>query len=223
MSKKRVGTDLFRKLAVTSKTDGSVVDLSDALNMKLTVKRQGSSAIEQTFTITDNIIQFQWNSKENTKIGTFNATFEYDKKNSNSETGYIHSAIDYVPVFEIVPTSEDEDWDENVLSGIITEYGVDGKSAYELAVQEGYVGTLDEWIASLKGEKGDKGDKGDKGNTGEQGIQGIQGVNGLSAFDVWNNSNGGNKTLDDYYTYLRQPCTINSESYENGELTINIG
>lgn len=36
----------------------------------------------------------------------------------------------------------------------------DGKSAYELAKEQGYVGTLVEWLASLKGIKGDKGDTG---------------------------------------------------------------
>ncbi len=32
--------------------------------------------------------------------------------------------------------------------------GADGKSAYELAVEEGFEGDLDEWLASLKGETG---------------------------------------------------------------------
>lgn len=36
----------------------------------------------------------------------------------------------------------------------------DGKSAYELAKEHGYVGTTEEWLASLKGVKGDKGDTG---------------------------------------------------------------
>ena len=35
--------------------------------------------------------------------------------------------------------------------------GAPGKSAYELAVEKGYTGTIDEWIASLKGEQGDPG------------------------------------------------------------------
>lgn len=48
--------------------------------------------------------------------------------------------------------------------------GVDGKSAYQLAVDAGFVGTEAQWIASLKGEKGD---------TGAQGIQGEQGIQGL--------------------------------------------
>ena len=36
--------------------------------------------------------------------------------------------------------------------------GKDGKSAYELAVDNGYPSSLDTWLASLKGDKGDKGD-----------------------------------------------------------------
>jgi hypothetical protein len=41
--------------------------------------------------------------------------------------------------------------------------GVAGKSAYALAVAEGYTGTLEEWLQDLKGEKGDKGDTGARG------------------------------------------------------------
>ena len=71
------------------------------------------------------------------------------------------------------------------LLGVVS--GIDGASAYEIAVADGFVGTESEWLASLKGEQGDtgaKGDKGDKGDTGAtgatgaQGIQGIQGVKG---------------------------------------------
>jgi len=66
-----------------------------------------------------------------------------------------------------------------------------GKSAYEVAVENGFIGTETEWLLSLKGEKGDtgeqglqgiqgeKGDKGDKGDTGERGFQGEQGERGL--------------------------------------------
>src|SRR5690554_1632529 len=86
--------------------------------------------------------------------------------------------------------------------------GEDGKSAYEIAVDDGFIGTITEWLESLKGEDGDqgpegpqgpagadgaqgpegpqgpageqgpKGDKGDKGDQGEQGIPGPQGATG---------------------------------------------
>ena len=38
------------------------------------------------------------------------------------------------------------------------EDGLNGLSAYELALENGFIGTEEEWIVSLKGEKGDKGD-----------------------------------------------------------------
>lgn len=44
------------------------------------------------------------------------------------------------------------------------ENGIDGKSAYQLAVEKGFAGTEAEWIASLKGETGLQGIQGPKGD-----------------------------------------------------------
>lgn len=44
--------------------------------------------------------------------------------------------------------------------------GANGASAYDLAVAAGFVGTIDDWLASLEGAQGPKGDKGDKGDAG---------------------------------------------------------
>lgn len=41
-----------------------------------------------------------------------------------------------------------------------------GYSAYEIAVQEGFVGTEAEWLASLKGDEGDPGQTGATGADG---------------------------------------------------------
>ena len=49
-------------------------------------------------------------------------------------------------------------------------HGAYGKSAYELAVQEGYIGTLDEWLASLHGTDGRDGADGRDGKDGKDGI-----------------------------------------------------
>lgn len=38
------------------------------------------------------------------------------------------------------------------------DIGEDGKSSYEVAVEQGFEGTVKEWINSLKGRKGDKGE-----------------------------------------------------------------
>ena len=52
-------------------------------------------------------------------------------------------------------------------------------TAYGVALQNGFEGTEEEWLASLKGEKGDKGDKGDTGY-GQDGKDGKDGKDGIS-------------------------------------------
>ena len=41
---------------------------------------------------------------------------------------------------------------------IATVFGKDGESAYQIALNNGFRGTEEEWLASLKGEKGEDGD-----------------------------------------------------------------
>lgn len=57
-------------------------------------------------------------------------------------------------------------------------YGQDGESAYQIAVDHGYVGSEEQWLASLKGAKGDKGDTGATGPAGATGATGAQGPQG---------------------------------------------
>ena len=56
--------------------------------------------------------------------------------------------------------------------------GKDGKSAYEIAVNYGFGGTIEEWLESLKGDTGEQGPQGEKGETGAQGPQGEKGETG---------------------------------------------
>ncbi|MBQ8741196.1 MAG: collagen-like protein [Clostridia bacterium] len=53
-----------------------------------------------------------------------------------------------------------------------------GKSAYQVAVENGFEGDDSDWLASLKGEKGDVGPRGIQGIQGEPGAQGVQGLQG---------------------------------------------
>lgn len=55
----------------------------------------------------------------------------------------------------------DTEW--KFISDLSGAQGIQGLSAYQVAVQEGFIGTEEEWLASLKGDKGDQGDKGDAG------------------------------------------------------------
>lgn len=59
--------------------------------------------------------------------------------------------------------------------GVAGKDGVDGQSAYELAVASGFSGTKTEWLASLKG---DAGAAGPQGPQGPQGLQGEKGATG---------------------------------------------
>lgn len=86
--------------------------------------------------------------------------------------------------------------------------GIDGLNAYELAVLEGFEGSIDEWLESLRGpagltgpqgktgpqgERGERGDQGEvgpkgeagpRGERGEAGPRGLQGLTGASGVYV---------------------------------------
>ena len=70
----------------------------------------------------------------------------------------------------------------NLLKGglwIVT--GMNGKNAYELAVEEGFKGTRQEWLNSLYGEDGTNGVN---GTNGVDGLDGQNGANGKSAYQL---------------------------------------
>lgn len=78
----------------------------------------------------------------------------------------------------IISCQEQEAVEENlqiIYEGAITTIG---QSPYDLAILDGFKGTLHEFIESLKGPKGDKGEQGNKGEKGPKGEQGIQGETG---------------------------------------------
>ena len=64
--------------------------------------------------------------------------------------------------------------------------GDEGESAYEIWLEEGYIGTEADFLAWLKGEQGEQGPKGDQGDQGTQGIQGPPGE-GLNIVDIIDN------------------------------------
>lgn len=61
--------------------------------------------------------------------------------------------------------------------------GCMGKSAYDIAVENGFVGSESEWLDSLKGKDGIDGEKGEKGDVGEKGDQGERGLTGWEGED----------------------------------------
>lgn len=101
----------------------------------------------------------------------------------------------YVPLVETIIDVDNPDFP---FPG--SNIGPPGKSAYEVAVEQGFVGTVDEWLLSLKGTNGQDGLDGESayqialnnGFNGTQvqwieslkGINGTNGTNGISAYQV---------------------------------------
>ncbi len=72
----------------------------------------------------------------------------------------------------------------------ISEKGKDGKSAYEIAVEYGFVGTEADWLESLKGVDGKDGCDGRNGVDGLPGKDGKNGTDGLPGRDGIDGSDG---------------------------------
>ncbi len=70
--------------------------------------------------------------------------------------------------------------------------GKDGLSAYEIAVKNGFVGTVSEWLESLKGSDGLPGKDGINGTDGVDGKDGADGRNGVDGRDGRDGKNGIN-------------------------------
>ncbi|WP_260434361.1 hypothetical protein [Bacillus amyloliquefaciens] len=75
---------------------------------------------------------------------------------------------------------------------------VTGKSAYDIAVDNGFSGTVEEWLASLKG----KGSTGATGATGVKGATGAAGKDGKSAYELAVQQ-GFTGTLDEWLASLK--------------------
>lgn len=76
----------------------------------------------------------------------------------------------------------------------ISEKGKDGKSAYEIAIQHGFVGTETEWLERLKGVDGKDGVNGKDGCDGRNGVDGLPGKDGKDGADGLPGRDGINGT-----------------------------
>lgn len=81
-----------------------------------------------------------------------------------------------------------------ILLSELMSKGIDGKSAFDLAKEDGFEGDLPAWLTSLKGAKGDEGDEGPRGPKGDIGSD------GESAFEVYKRVKGYTGTEDEWIT-----------------------
>ena len=76
--------------------------------------------------------------------------------------------------------------------------GKDGRSAYEIATENGFVGTAAEWLESLKGRDGIDGKDGLPGKDGKDGLPGKDGTNGKDGRDGIDGKDGVSPDLTNY-------------------------
>lgn len=127
-----------------------------------TYQDSGINAVGDAFTIVKTYPSIQameddYNNPE-VKIGQFVMIDTGDVENEEDSRLYLKG---------------DTEW--KFISDLSGAQGIQGLSAYQVAVRHGFEGTEAEWLISLKGEKGETGPKGDKGDTGEKGEKGDPG------------------------------------------------
>lgn len=93
--------------------------------------------------------------------------------------------------------------------------GKDGLSAYEIAVKNGFVGTVSDWLESLKGADGLPGKDGINGVDGKDGKAGRDGVDGQNGIDGKDGRDGvdGQNGLSAYEVAVENGFTGSEEEW----------
>lgn len=194
-------------------TDLSKYALKDETNVSLNTKVDkvaGKGLTEAEFTNDEKrkLANIQANAQANTvfsvnsKVGTITLTGDDIKSTENktinsvlnthtTELSNIKRDMVVKDGNKVLSTNDFTDELKTKLEGL--KQGLDGNhgakgergySAYEIAQQNGYTGTKEEWLASLKGQKGDQGNPGVRGVEGPRGIPGVNGLPGASAYEI---------------------------------------
>lgn len=157
---------------------GSIQSIVDAVNERDYIVKIEELADKSGYSITF--------AKGNT------ITIKHGKDGNDGKNAPIIGIDLYEGIYYWTITTDDEttwllDHDGNKLK----VSGVDGKTAYDLAVEKGYEGTLEEWLESLKGSNGKSAyelavEKGYDGTLEEWllSLNGTNGSNGKSAYEL---------------------------------------
>ena len=99
--------------------------------------------------------------------------------------------------------------------------GIDGKSAYQIWLDNGHTGTEADFLTWLKGKDGTNGLNGKDGTNGKDGKDGTNGTNGQdgidgkSAYQIWLD-NGNTGTEADFLTWLKGKDGVNGQDGKDG-------
>lgn len=151
MIRKRIHKD-FDAVLVLSR-QGEPINLSDYEIMFVYVCNRREKKEIQEWEVRDGKIAVHVSRNLITRTGEHWFEVEYRKPDPQVADGY-YNYRDNSPLVEIVKTTEEEDNSSEpyVMTIDIIEVirGERGFSAYEIAVKNGYVGTVEEWVESLK-------------------------------------------------------------------------
>ena len=100
--------------------------------------------------------------------------------------------------------------------------GKDGLSAYELAKKNGFVGTLAEWLESLKGADGLPGKNGIDGKNGTDGKDGKDGRDGVDGITPDMSEYSPTSAVELMIQKITNPLSLKSHEHENQSILDNI-
>ena len=113
---------------------------------------------------------------------------------------------------------------DTVYSSVALDFDEAGQSAFDIWLDEGNVGSVDDFLASLVGSAGEAGEQGPQGDPGEQGPQGDpgeEGSPGLSAFEVWLGLGNEGTEADFIEALLNGPVSPSSHGVFDSDLNGN--
>lgn len=150
MRKIRIGKDIIIRWAILTNGETEPLKGRDLKLVLIDPLRRKISITD--YIIEGNILSFRLLGTEQNRCGSYSLTLweNYGKVDM--------TAVDACNIFELVtstcqePTTEVEAETVECQSNI--QIGIQGASAYEVAVSHGYQGTVEEWLASLKGVQG---------------------------------------------------------------------
>lgn len=158
MKKIRIGKDI--SIAWRILTNGEAVSL-EGRDLTLHLVDPLNRKMQIPFTVEDVLLEAKVSGTTQKFLGKYSLTL-WENYGKPGQT-----AVDACNAFELVRTTcmeggADEGLDTETveLEGdmCVGVKGDDGKSAYQVAVDNGFQGTEEEWLASLKGKKGDRGE-----------------------------------------------------------------
>lgn len=193
------GTDTRIPIELVAQPSGEVLDLSrfERLNVKI-LNDAGTECATPPTDIQDNHLIVEVTADISQALGT--GIYSVEVTGRVADTAFADGYHDYTiktPLCRVTSDGSDATPTKVTASvieglrgekgerGLTGERGADGADAYQVAVRNGFVGSEQEWLTSLKGERGTDGVNGAQGEQGIPGERGQDGAPGKSAYQSY--------------------------------------